>query len=1054
MVDLTPPVSVLSPNTAANELRAHGLDALGLTVPTLSSVWSRSPVAASAYDSAALTLTLAAADVRAPFRGILTEASTPALWSDVSGRALTGPAAVLRLHPEAARRLERIATARYGDPLILPVPVAMVVRTIAPPDPTSALNWYLAGESLGLAGDNVSLSFHDARGLIIDPIAVAAMFADLLTWRPALNMTEDAAATGDVADIAELATGVLCHVIDPHGWAYRTTHDAAVLKIINESGEQQSALEESLFNWAVGDLLGRANDDDPTPEVPDDAPPPPLPPLQWGWATNGILSRQSLSLPTLPEGVNLSRQFLRVMAVDLDWHLLGNRSDSEIASGDTTIPGDDDRIPDYVLPQVRQAVPNFEYLVDGMAVLSAANEMAMGFPPADTDVLALTVSPEIDPSLAVPPGVDVGMAPLNNVDPTQNLSAQWQVGSSLDVILTLPAGAVPEGTHVRVFPRQFVMIRTIGQQASFKRGDGGAAIAQAGDTAIRLVNPLALDDDTVPNPAYLTIDIVLVNSTGQRRLFSAISVTVEGSTEWTDNLSDFGGQAILSEGSGIGGLQSAFSSRAIAPTPLFGVPNSSPPAEPNPNLSGIGQLVRRLASEEQPRQGPHLPTQARFETILALGAATGDDEQLRWNALLTGARWAWESRSARPELGNPGNPAGPDIHATGIRCDGQLAYDLAFHALKRSQSIIPLAADSLGWLITSAGDNWDAPDPDSSGTVSAAMLETIAPFCDSPALSALEIRSLDVSIQDRINALITTITTALSPPITIDPADINVKNEEEIRPRLQREIATAKYGQRDALWSLRRALGQARELIYIESPTFARTAHPGGEALPHEIDLVNVIAERLNADPRLKVILCLPRHPDFAPERDNWELAAINHRTEALNTLLATVPPDRVAAFHPVGFPGRSTAIRSTTIIVDDIWCIVGTSHLRRRGMTFDGGVDVVSFDREVVNGYSSQIARFRQLLMATKLGVTEPTQPSNTSALWVRLAWPESAFDVVADLLRQGGLGRCNPIWAGPTEMADDFIATELNLADPDGVDVDNASFLNLLINQLIESS
>ena len=1047
MVNLTPPLPVLTTNTAANELRDQGLDALGLTVPTLSTVWASTAPSVDAYDPAAMTLTISAANIRAPFRGILTveEAADPSvLWSDVDGRTLEGPLAVLRLHPEAARRLERIAAARYGDPLIWPVPVAMAIRNITPPASASALNWYLAGEALGVTGSDVSLSFHDGRGLIIDPIAIAAMFADLIDWRPALSMTADAGATGAITDIAGLASGARCHLIDPHGWGYQAAHDAGILKFVNEEGEEQSAIAEGVFDWEEGDRIGRSNSDDPTPPTEPDEPPPPLPPLQWGWATHGTLGRESLTPPTLPEGVTLSRQFLRVMAVDLDWHLLGNRTDGDIENGDTTIPKDDGKIPDFALPQVRQAVPNFEYLIDGMAVLNAAGEMAAGFPPDDTDVLALAVSPEIDPALAVPPGVTVGMAPLTNADPTQGLLAQWQTGSDQNVIVTLPADAVPDGTHVRVFPRQFVTIRTIGEQPSFVRGDGGAAIAQSG-AAIRLVNPFALEEGApVPNPALLAIDIALINGAGQRRLFSSITVTVTGSTDWTDNLSDFGGTAILSESSGIGTLLGASSFQAIAPTPLFGIPTSLTPD--SEGVNNIAELVRQLASESQPRQGPRLPTQARFETILALGAAT-DGDQLQWNALLTGARWTWESRCAQPELGNPGNPAGPDIHATGIRCDGQLAYDLAFHALKRSQSIIPLADNSFGWLITSAGNNWDAPDPDPSGTVSAAMLETVAPFCDSPELSAFSPPT--DTIQGRVDALTDVISNALniSPPLT--PPEIDVENEEEIRPRLQREIATATHGQRDALWSLRRALGQARECIYIESPAFARTAYPGADALAHEIDLVTVIAQRLTENPRLKVILCLPRHSDFASDRDTWRLAAINHRTDALNALIGAAP-DRVAAFHPIGFPGRRTAIRSTVVIVDDHWCSVGTSHLRRRGMTFDGGVDVVSFDREMVNGYSNQIARFRQSLMAARIGVSVPTAPGNASALWVRLAQPDSAFDAIADLLQQGGLGRLSPIWAGPTETAG---ATDRDLADPDGVDETGTALFNLLLSELLEN-
>ena len=53
--------------------------------------------------------------------------------------------------------------------------------------------------------------------------------------------------------------------------------------------------------------------------------------------------------------------------------------------------------------------------------------------------------------------------------------------------------------------------------------------------------------------------------------------------------------------------------------------------------------------------------------------------------------------------------------------------------------------------------------------------------------------------------------------------------------------------------------------------------------------------------------------------------------------MLLAVAQDRVAMFHPVGFPGRTAFIRTTSVIVDDVWCLVGAAHFRRRGMTFDG---------------------------------------------------------------------------------------------------------------------
>ncbi|MEA5463632.1 hypothetical protein [Leptothoe sp. PORK10 BA2] len=522
----------------------------------------------------------------------------------------------------------------------------------------------------------------------------------------------------------------------------------------------------------------------------------------------------------------------------------------------------------------------------------------------------------------------------------------------------------------------------------------------------------------------------------RRRLFSAVSVVIQdGGAPWTSTLDNFGGVALLNQSPFLN-LFENLSTRAIAPSPLFGIPLTlTVPADAGQSAD-LAQLARSLASETQPRQGPRFPTQARFETILALGTASASETPLDWKAVLTGARWTWESRCSRPELGNPGNPAGPDVHATGIRCDGRLAYDLASHALKRAQAIVPTAENSLGWIVTAGGRNWNEPPADTAGTVAAAMLETIAPATDTPELSF--VRTPDA--MDSLDTALTDVYTALGLNPNNVPVAIDVDNEEAIRFRVQQEIVNSKFGKRDALWTLRRALGQARELIYIESPMFAVTARSPASA---DFNLVEVIRQQLAENPRLKVILCLPRMPDFDLARANWVRAALNYRQEAIATL-TTEYRQRVAAFHPIGFPGRSAVIRSTTVVVDDVWCLVGTSHFRRRGMTFDGGVDVVSLDRSIHEGYSERIAQFRRELMATKLGIDMATAPENASALWIRLHQLESAFDAIADLLRQGGLGRCTPIWAGPNDEWG--IPAETDSADPDGVNLSLITLAGLL--------
>ena len=55
---------------------------------------------------------------------------------------------------------------------------------------------------------------------------------------------------------------------------------------------------------------------------------------------------------------------------------------------------------------------------------------------------------------------------------------------------------------------------------------------------------------------------------------------------------------------------------------------------------------------------------------------------------------------------------------------------------------------------------------------------------------------------------------------------------------------------------------------------------------------------------------------------------------------------------------------------------------MRRRGMTFDGAADVASIDSLITGCYSASIARFRQVLMAEKLGVDVPATPALSAAV------------------------------------------------------------------------
>lgn len=1028
--------TVLTGNDVANQVSANGLGVLGVSAPMLSLAWS----SANAGTLDDTTLQLPLTNILAPFTGIWEVQQSPVRYSGPDGQPYTSSAGVLALHPEAVHRLESLVTTRL-DSLNRPVAVAMLVHGVAVPS-GQVMQWYRPGDPIGVSGN---VTFHDRRGLIIDPLAVAAMFADLLTWRPGLsnpafNATTLNNGTGGAGAIAAAATAgsIRVHVVTPHGAAYQSRRTGSEVQVLSGATVVQDVPSSGLVDLASGQSLGRPA-----------ATPPAQSPVLWGVSPNGVLGDSAWSPPSLSAGVNLQRQFFRLMAVDLNWHLLGNRA---FVPGDSDVPAEDDYPANAPLPVVRRSLANFAYLVDGNDVLGAMGAMVSAWPAAADRPLYLA-SPHIDTTLALPaapgaaghwpatPGIPApppgAPALVRAFDPVATApTAAWRsvaTGEPRDVIVTIPAAALPPGTHVRIFPRTFQVIRGIGEDPSFVRGDGGSAIVPAsGPTAVLLVNPFNLgSSDSGPAPDAVTVDIVCVAQDNTRRLVSSVEVLVGSPQAWTDNTASFGGTAAAE----VAGAFAGDGFTSIAPAGVFGIPwSGTPPAAPHLGDSFTDWVTYLTNEGNWPRVGPHLPSQTRFETVLALGAQTAVGAPYVWSAALSGARYDWESRCASPELGDPGNPAGPDTHITGVRVGGQLAYDLAFHALKRCQSVVPTnSPPTTGWTVVTSGDNWNEPPQDpapSAGQpfLAGAMLETISSTTDSPELSLLPVPSES----DTIQSLIDTIVAAMGLPR--DSVHFSLHNEDRLRHQLQREIATATRGQRDAMWSLARAIKEAREYIYIESPSFQRTAQSGDA---HLVDLVQLVRDRLEANPRLKVMICIPRLPDFLITEQSWVRAVFRDRKAAIEALTGGpggANVDRVAAFHPIGFPGRSTVGRSTVVLVDDVYASVGTSHWRRRGMTLDGGCDVVSLDRQLENrGVGRSIATFRQQLLATRLGIPTPSNAASSSALWTRLAEPESAFDLVADLLRGGGLGRCSAVYAGPTDTS--VIPEDVNKTDPNGL-------------------
>lgn len=948
-------------------------------------------------------------------------------FSGADAQPLMTACAVYRLHPQAVLRLERLMSVRYGPPGVRPVACCMVVRGA---EHFETDQFFEAAADLPVTGP---ISFHDRRGLIVDPIYVASVFDDLLGWLPALR---PASVAGNVTDtngirpISQLENDTLLHFINPHGATFQPVATDATLVTADIVGNPSGNLPPSgLVLLAPGDRIqAHANE---------------VGRLRWGWATNGVMDRLPLTPPALPPGVTLNRQFLRVCVVDVVWSLLGNRTDDDVLG----IQADDGRIPPDLLPEVRDMV-EIDYLVDGPDSLAEATRV-LQLPNQD---MILAVSPTLDTALLTPnlsgasahwPAFPVAAVPAGTAVPASippgSVTAAFMSPTSNDVVVTL-SGVVPAEAHVRIYPQQFVEIAAIAEEPSFVRGDGGANIAGSGTVSLFLPNPFNLATGPErPTPATLTLDIVITPRIGARRLFGAVNVNVSAGPA-TVPATPFTGAGVMSV------LPTVV--QGLAPSPMFGVPMPAPPP-PGPPPTNVLELVISKLSEPSPRQSPRLPTMARFESLAVTGTINPSPlppGSLLWEAVVTGARWSAESRSSQHDLGNPGNPAGPDVHAPGVHVSGALAYDVALVALRRVQPMIPwpsTAGVNPGWVVASLGNNFNPPDDSANvaNTGVGVLLRTIAVGCETSWLSSLEPPPEGLTVQQMIADAAAAM--SLTPPAIT----ISIQNEPRVQREVRREFFIAKHGLRDAQWSLLRAVTEARELIYIESPQFARTARPGATDEDYEVDLVAVIQETLDAHPNLKVIICTPRLSDFATNWRGWSRHHYRARNEAVGMLTSSAS-ERVAVFHPVGFPGRTGFIRTTSVVVDDVWSLVGTSHFRRRGMTFDGSVSIASFDRELQSGYSKKVRDYRRALMALKMRVPVPALGQPASGDWVRLGHPDSAFALVQDLLAQGGLGRIQPLWPGPSDNT--ILPAQDDVADPDGSTDDK--FMTTLAGSLQE--
>jgi hypothetical protein len=1007
-----------------------GFSLLGLAAPLLAVRWTvgSDPIEPAGGGGLSLTATEPWAS---PAAGVLTVDGGADRILLPTGQAPAG-ASVLRLHPQVYLRLVRLyASFLEGrtdglDLTVRPVPYFFVYSGATNPG-QAASGAVKAGDPLKLAG---TLTVHDRHGLPIDPVAVACVFDALLTAFPTLepraglSTPATPAAGRQLNRIANFgAAGKRLRLADPHG----QPHDGSQLQNLTPL-----AASVGLFSTTSTSITKA------TGAPPD---------LRLGPATNGLLG-EAFTLPAAPAGApTLRRDFYSVMVVDLKPFLIGSR------------PPDDPAAALEPLPEVRHQ-ESVAFSLDGAMALGGANKI-LGQTPPLTDAFA--VAPALRGDFTLPadsqeatahwPAFPPGLVPATDTIPATlrdafTPAARFISGSGSGADVALILNGLTAGQAVRVYNRVFL------PDAREGRGDGAGAVVggtagSQGSVTLVLADPLGLVErgatPSLPTEATLHVDVVVVNSKGDARVFGNITAPIAPpgpAPAVTTGTNPFASPAI---------------DRGTAPAGVLGLTG-----RPLPGVTDPLGLALALSGEGSPREAPRLPTMARRDAVVASASGTGAART--WKGQASGAHLVPGAINSLHRKGSPGSPGGRELQTVAVETGGgRLAYDLARAALRRTRHLLPR-------LILIENDRWAppaAPAAAAGGTISGAVLQTVAAGAETPELTAFESQLTGpdfpqtwAQVVDKVfdklpdmptipKPLPDFLTTSIK---KIHDDLVNSPNHVRMYEEFKRDCSATFRGRRDALWALTRALGAARELIYIEGPAFSATGY-GTPAVP--TDLVETIRQRLRAAPGLRVVLCLSKELDYGP---GYEMLAAREYAQRLAAVqrLQDEAGSRVVAFHPIGLPGRPLRLMTNVVVVDDLWALVGTSAFRRRGLTFDGGLDVSLFDGAIRDGRGAAIATLRRRLMAGHLGAAAPLPPGAGAPVpvphptWVRLADAHGAFSAAQDLLRQGGAGLIEPLWDGRVpgvEPIDPHVTAfpADAVADPDGRNVN--AFVQLIL-------
>jgi phosphatidylserine/phosphatidylglycerophosphate/cardiolipin synthase-like enzyme len=162
----------------------------------------------------------------------------------------------------------------------------------------------------------------------------------------------------------------------------------------------------------------------------------------------------------------------------------------------------------------------------------------------------------------------------------------------------------------------------------------------------------------------------------------------------------------------------------------------------------------------------------------------------------------------------------------------------------------------------------------------------------------------------------------------------------------------APAGERSVARAYSKAFARARSFIYIEDQYFWSTEVAAG------------IAEALSRNPRLQVVVVLPRYPDSdgpvsGPPSRLGQMRGIS--------MLRRAAPDRVGVFDLENEAGTPIYVHAKICIVDDVWMTCGSDNFNRRSWTTDSELTCAVVDNALDESPGGGIARDLRIQLWTE---------------------------------------------------------------------------------------